>query len=147
MAALAQCAASTETPSCLSGSIQVPPMLTVYDDATGQPICDAIVLVTSRVVANGGSGAAVELAATQDAAPWDGAAPIILRPVVADGSSACSYDTSDAGLLFSIQVSCAGYETVEVSNIHATDGPIACAGVRVAPAPQIVRVTLSPDGA
>ncbi len=138
---------SSELPGdCLSGAIQTSPVLTVVDAVTGRPLCGAKVVVTGYVVANGGSGPAVETVLTSDASFGDGGESLVLPPGSDNTPSACSYDVSRAPDNFSARVSLAGYRTEDVSNIYSTVGASACAGMAAAPPPQIVVVKLYPDG-
>jgi hypothetical protein len=129
------------------------PTLTVTDAVTGQPICDAHVLLTAARAATGViSGPAVQTLATTDAAayvlpgyPLDSGN--YFPPETPDGSTMCVYSTSIMDgypLFFSVQVSHTGYRTEEVSNMHATGSTGTCPGTPATP--QVVDVKLIPVG-
>jgi hypothetical protein len=122
-----------------------PPLITVVDAVTGAPICDATLLVIAGYDAIV-SDAAVERSATMDAAAYcpgcvDGAV-LTIGPGGTDDAGVCTYIGGPfAG---SLQVSRAGYQTVDVYDVYTTIPSGACSYVPAPP--EVVRITLRPVG-
>jgi len=101
------------------------PVVSVVDATTGQPICDATVVVLSG-----------------DAASQ----PLPVRAENDGGTTNCTYRWDAYGYAgtFALRISKAGYQSATANDVEVRSE--ACGGSSSGVAPQMVHVSLEPDG-